>query len=142
MIALGGRGALIRGPSGAGKSDLALRCLDHPQGGVISGRAVLIADDQVWLERRGETLLAFPPEAIRGLIEVRGVGVVPVPFASEAVLALVVDLVAPDRIERLPDPATRTLIAGISLPLLNISAFEGSSALKVLLALERTAAAE
>lgn len=142
VIAIGGLGALIRGPSGSGKSDLALRCLDHPPGSLISGRAVLVADDQVWLERRGEILVATPPQAIRGLIEIRGVGIVPVPFVPEAVLALVVDLVASDRIERLPDPQTHAQISGIRLPLLNISAFEGSSALKVLLALERTAAAE
>lgn len=142
VIALGGAGALIRGPSGAGKSDLALRCLDHPAGGLISGRAVLVADDQVWLEQRGDRLVASTPETIRGLIEARGMGIVRVPFVETAVLALVVDLVASDRIDRLPDAATHAYICGMRLPLLNIPAFEGSSALKVLLALERAAAAQ
>lgn len=141
VVALGRHAALIRGPSGSGKSDLALRCIDHPPGGLITERTLLVADDQVWVERQPKSLIASPPDTIRGLIEIRGIGVVSVPFATHAELALVVDLVAAERIDRLPDPMPHIQILGIDLPLLNISPFESTAALKVLLALNRASAA-
>lgn len=142
VVTVGRHAALIRGPSGSGKSDLALRCIAHPPGGLIAEQARLIADDQVWLERQRESLIASAPDTIRGFIEIRGIGIVSVPFSKSAELALVVDLVATSRIERLPDPVPHTQILGIGLPLLNISPFEASAALKVLLALNRASAAQ
>ena len=62
------RAMLLRGPSGSGKSDLAVRLLQ------AGGR--LLADDQTHLARRGGALIASPPPALAGLIEVRGVGIV------------------------------------------------------------------
>jgi len=50
------------------------------------------------------------------------------------------DLVPPDRIERLPDPARETLL-GIDLPVVALSPFEASAPAKLRLALARTAAA-
>jgi len=62
---------LLRGPSGSGKSDLALRLIDDG--------ARLIADDQTHLAKKGHALIATPPPAIAGMIEVRGIGVVKLP---------------------------------------------------------------
>ncbi|MHA1114324.1 MAG: HPr kinase/phosphorylase, partial [Alphaproteobacteria bacterium] len=79
-VSLWGAGILLRGPSGSGKSDLALRLID--------GGAVLVADDQVSLELRDGGLFASPPAATAGKLEVRGVGIVTVPFDEEAPMRL------------------------------------------------------
>jgi serine kinase of HPr protein (carbohydrate metabolism regulator) len=134
-IALEGAAALIRGPSAAGKSDLALRCLGQAPNGLITAPCRLIADDQVRVTRSAADLTVTAPAAIAGLIEVRGVGVVTVPTAAEATLRLVVDLVAPSMVPRLPDAAFATL-HGIKVPLLLLAPFEAATPLKVLLALD------
>lgn len=66
--ALDGAAVLLLGPPGSGKSDLLLRLL---------GRGwALVADDQVELTPGGDgPPLAAAPAALRGLLEVRGVGV-------------------------------------------------------------------
>jgi HPr kinase/phosphorylase len=132
------RAALILGPSGAGKSDLALRCI--LQGAWIDGRhraAMLVADDQVIVERQGPYLVAHPPEAIAGHIEVRGIGIVAMAHASPATIALAVELVDAPRVERLPDPAPSWPLLGVEVPLIRVAPFEASAHLKVLLALAR-----
>lgn len=128
-------GVLLRGPSGAGKSDLALRLID-------SG-ARLIADDQTHLERTGRALIATAPPALAGLLEVRGVGIVrlaPAQRLARAPLALLVDLVAAERVERLPELA-RESVLGITLPVVALAAFEASAPAKLRLALRRGAVA-
>ena len=120
------RAVLLRGPSGCGKSDLALRLID--------AGACLVADDQTELSRRGDALFANAPATIAGLIEVRGLGIVRVEAAPAAPVALVVDLVPPDRVERLPEGRTETLL-GIALPLIALAPFEASAAAKLRLAL-------
>ncbi len=136
-IALDGRAAVLLGPSGAGKSDLALRCI--LQGAWIDGRhctAMLVADDQVMVEESIRGLLARPPEAIAGQLEVRGLGIFPMPW-EEARLVLAVELVAGDAVERLPDPLPTRTILGAEMPLIRVAPFEVSAHLKVLLALLR-----
>ena len=115
-------GVLMRGVPGAGKSDLALRLID--QG------ARLVADDQVVLHKAGDALIARAPETIRGKIEARGIGILEVPHLDEAFVRLVCDLVAPDQVVRLPDPA-RVLIAGTDLPLFALAPFEASTPAKL-----------
>lgn len=125
-VAVEGRGVLLRGPAGSGKSDLALRLID--------GGARLVADDGVELRRDGEAVIAaFPsaaPESSRGMIELRGLGIASAPSVAEVPLALVVDLVPPAAVERLPEPATVDLL-GVALPLLRLNAFEPSAAAKL-----------
>lgn len=113
-----GRGVLICGKSGAGKSDLALRLID--------AGAVLVADDQVLLENK----TASAPARLRGLLEVRGFGIVKLPFAETAEIALTVYLSAPCEIERLPerfdgvlklDPFCASSVAKIKLALQTIA---------------------
>jgi len=128
-VVVDGRGVLLRGPSGSGKSDLALRLID--------GGARLVADDGVELRREGERLLArlppTAPDSVRGRIEVRGLGILPAPAVAETSLDLVIDLVAADAVERLPEPMTAELL-GFALPLLRLCAQEPSAAAKVRLA--------
>jgi len=129
------RVVLLRGPSGSGKSDLALRLLQ------AGGR--LVADDQTHLARRGRSLIATPPPALAGMIEARGVGIVRLQrnqLLGRAPVALLVDLVPADRIERLPDPQAETL-QEVSLPRLDLAPFEASAVQKLCLALTRSAVA-
>ena len=93
-VAVSGRGVLIEGPPGSGKSSMALALIDRG--------AVLVGDDGVALERRGERVWAYPPPNIAGKIEVRGVGIVSVSAAS-APLCLVLAL--GEIGDRLPEPA-------------------------------------
>jgi serine kinase of HPr protein (carbohydrate metabolism regulator) len=134
-IALAGTAVLIRGPSGSGKSDLALRCLALAPTALTAVPAMLVADDYVTVTRTGDKLVAEAPATIRGKLEVRGLGIVTVPCLDRAELVLVADLVAPERIERLPDPAPEVDLAGVKLPLLHIVPFEASAPVKLLLAL-------
>ncbi len=125
-VSLSGAGVLLRGPSGCGKSDLALRLID--------AGALLVADDRVAIELVGGVPWGACPPALAGLLEVRGVGILPVPWVGAAPLALVVDLVPPGEVERLPGPATAD-VAGISLPSLRLAPFEASAPAKLRLAL-------
>ena len=134
-VALGKRAVLLRGPSGAGKSDLALRflALFNEDG----EKALLVADDQVFVGSNGSgELMASAPPTIAGKIEVRGLGIIEVPALAEARLALVCDLVATKEVPRMPpEPAERTVIAGVSVRVLKLDPFEASAPLKLKMAL-------
>lgn len=125
-VALDGIGLLLRGPSGSGKSDLALRLID--------GGAVLVADDLTRLVRRGGHLFAsLPDEApaeTRGRLELRGLGLVPVPSVASAPLGLVVDLKPQAEIERLPE-SQRWQCLGVILPVVAIDPMTASAAAKL-----------
>lgn len=88
-VARDGAGVLLLGPSSSGKSDLALR--------LIGRGFTLVGDDQVIVSNG----IVRSAPALAGLLEVRGLGIVRLPFALEARLALVVRLAEP---ERLPHP--------------------------------------
>lgn len=131
-VACAGRAALLRGPSGSGKSDLALRFLWLPL-----ESCGLVADDQVHVEREDGALYASAPAAIAGLIEVRGIGLRPVPALPRTRLRLVVDLVPDSDVPRLPpEPLPEVEILGIGLPHLRLPAFEASAPMKLALALQ------
>jgi serine kinase of HPr protein (carbohydrate metabolism regulator) len=138
-IAIGASAALITGKSGAGKSDLALRCLATSPSPLIPVQAHLVADDRVLVSAVDGRLRAEVPESIAGKLEVRGMGIVEVPFLNTADLVLIVELVAPGAVQRLPDPPPRREVLGHSLPLLQLCPFEASAPLKLLLALTRMA---
>jgi HPr kinase/phosphorylase len=125
-VAIDGKAVLLRGPPGAGKSDLGLRLID--------AGARLISDDQSELRRSGGRVLVRAPAAIRGLIEVRGIGIVRLPALAGVPLALIADLVAPDRVERLPEPR-REPILGLDVPIVAIAPFEASAVAKLRAAL-------
>jgi RNase adaptor protein for sRNA GlmZ degradation len=129
-VAVSGAAVLLRGASGAGKSDLALR--------LIEGGARLVADDQVELSAEGGRLIARAPAAIAGKMEVRGIGIVPASTEAAAPVALIADLVAPEEVERLPEPAAETIL-GIAIPRIALAPFELSAPAKLRLALARAA---
>eukprot|EP00611_Tribonema_gayanum_P018860 TRINITY_DN32129_c0_g1_i1.p3 TRINITY_DN32129_c0_g1~~TRINITY_DN32129_c0_g1_i1.p3 ORF type:complete len:147 (+),score=38.62 TRINITY_DN32129_c0_g1_i1:425-865(+) len=127
-VAIDGMGVLLRGPSGSGKSDLALRLIDEG--------AQLVSDDYTMLETRGGHLIATAPESIKGMLEVRGLGILPVPAKPRVVIGLIVDLVTDAPIERLPEPDAVTIdgTGALPIPRVRIAPLEASAAAKVRLA--------
>jgi serine kinase of HPr protein (carbohydrate metabolism regulator) len=125
-VSLNSGGILLRGPSGVGKSDLALQLID--QG------ARLVADDYVALSTADDRLVGATPHTIRGLLEVRGVGVMEVPSTTSVLIRLVVDLVTDGDVPRLPDPGW-TELEGVTVPRITLAARETSAAAKIRLAL-------
>jgi HPr kinase/phosphorylase len=93
-VAIDGQGVILLGPSGSGKSSLAARLIEAYD-------AALIGDDRLKLSRQGEQILARPHEALRGLIEMRGLGLVRRPYIEEATLSLAVALVAREVVPRM-----------------------------------------
>lgn len=91
--AVAGQGVLILGASGAGKSTLLVQLLALGAG--------LIGDDRVRIALSDDVLTAHPTPNLRGMVEVRGVGLLAVPQAAPAPIRLVVDLDQPEP-ERLP----------------------------------------
>ena len=106
-VAHRGRGLLILGASGSGKSAFALA--------MMAAGADLVADDQVEIRREGDALMARAPQAIAGLIEARGIGILRAAAIAEARIVLALDL---DRTEtaRLP-PRRAVTLCGIGVDL-------------------------
>lgn len=134
-ISLGGHAVLLRGPSGAGKSDLALRAMAATFGCFTEASFQLVGDDQVVVRRGNDGLFVQGHPRLAGLIEVRGLGILPVQAVVEAGLVLIADLVAGGDIERLPDPWPVAPVLGVGLPVMRIAPFEASAPLKLALAL-------
>lgn len=116
-LVVGETGILIQGPAGSGKSRLAAGFI---QAAGAAGRfAALVADDQVLIRAAGGRIVALAPEPTEGLFEIRGAGIVRVPFLRRAVMHIAVAVGEVSAAGRLPDPALRSeLIDGLSLPLL------------------------
>ncbi len=131
-VAIEDLGVLIRGPSGAGKSDLALRLIDEG--------AALVADDYCEVEAIGGVLRAKSPTAIAGRIEVRGHGIIPMPYRKEIAVGAVIDLAPWREIERLPE-TTRCIVAGVSLPWIKLDPTTVSATARVRLLLRLAASA-
>lgn len=122
-IALGDQSVLLAGPSGVGKSDLALRFID--QG------AELISDDQTLLTIQHGTLCASPPTSLAGLLEVRHMGLMKMPYRSDVPVRLYIDLVASSEdLERLPEADT-ILCLDHTVPRLRLPSFASSTPAKI-----------
>ncbi len=119
-LRLGDHGVLLRGASGSGKSDLAFRLIRS------TWAAELVADDQVLIEADKGQLFASAPVALAGLIELRGLGLLQMPFVTRTPLHLVVDLMPRDDVPRMPDPAALRL-CGLDLPRIALHAFDVSA---------------
>ena len=77
LVQLEQKGILLLGKSGAGKSDLALRLIENKG-------AVLVADDVVVLQTENGHLYGQAAENLRGMLEVRGIGIVPYPVLEKS----------------------------------------------------------
>ena len=123
-VLVGARAVLIRGPSGAGKSRLALELIQAAQaGGLLFAR--LVGDDRVHLEAAGGRLLVRPAQALAGLIEVRGLGIVRLRSRAERRRRSCgrSGRRAPNACRKLEQTATE--IEGIRLPRLAVAAGSG-----------------
>jgi HPr kinase/phosphorylase len=130
-VLLGRHALLIRGPAGAGKSRLMLALLNAGPAN-RSGFARLVTDDRAEIEACHGRLLVRPPAQLRGLIEVRGLGIRRLPFEAVAVVRLVVDLAAEDA-ERMPSQGCSTaVLEGVSVPRVPVA--ERSDPIPVVLA--------
>lgn len=128
-LVLDGIGVMIQGPSGAGKSRLAFALLQGAgcQPSRVAGQqtdadTALIGDDYiVLLAHPGDAhLTAGPATNLAGLIEVRGIGILGLPWRQTAPLHICVNLAPVETIERLPEPATVRLeghtLASVHVP--------------------------
>jgi HPr kinase/phosphorylase len=125
-VQLDGVGVVLLGASGVGKSDLALRLID--------AGALLVADDQVQVEASPTGLLGRPAETLAGLLEVRGLGILRLPYCRVSPLGLVVELDAASPVPRLPEPSTYPIL-GTELRHIRLDPRQASAAAKVRLAL-------
>jgi serine kinase of HPr protein (carbohydrate metabolism regulator) len=123
-----GSAVLISGPSGAGKSDLALRLIDRG--------AILVSDDYTILQNVKGVLRARAPDAIKGQIEVRGIGIVAMDCVQDVPVAIIIELI--DAPERYPLEPFERVIAGVTIPVIGLSPFEASTSIKLEMALART----
>ena len=133
-VALGETGVMLRGSSGAGKSDLALRFLaDQGRWPAGNERRTLVTDDQTLLTATPDGLVASAPAGIAGKLEVRGIGIIELNVRGPVALRLIVDLVSPGVVERLPEMADSVTWLGCTLPIRQLAPFELSSSLKLAL---------
>lgn len=125
----GESGVLILGGSGSGKSDLMLR--------LIAAGSVLVADDRTDLAVEGNLLIASPPAALAGLIEIRGLGIVSLAHRDRAAVALVAELTPGQSPERMPTglvyspPEELSLPEGARPPLIRLNPLENSAPAKI-----------
>ncbi len=106
-------GILVRGASGSGKSSMSRALIE----GALARNwfARLVADDRTRIACRHGRLIARPVDIIRGMIEIRGVGIVEMPVQDAAVLRLVIDL--EEHAPRMPGDADQQAeILGLTLP--------------------------
>jgi serine kinase of HPr protein (carbohydrate metabolism regulator) len=122
------RGALIEGPSGCGKSDLAVRALD--------AGFRLVTDDRTLVFVSAGRLYGRAPAPLAGLMELRGLGVLPHSALPFAPIDLVVRCVAsPAQIERMAPGETECLLE-VTVDHLDLFALEHSAPAKLRRALE------
>ena len=126
-VALDGRAVIISGPSGSGKSDLTLRLIDRGFS--------LVSDDRTIVRKAGDQVIASAPDTISGKLEIRGIGIIDMPYVADVPVALVVDLTS--NITRMPDDARERTILGIGIPLISVDAITASAPSKVAIALDR-----
>ena len=114
-------GLMISGLSGIGKSDLALRLID-------SG-ATLISDDITICKRVNNKVYLFPPNKTKGLLEVREIGIINVPYVENINLFMIIDLLKKNN-ERIPEKKVRKIL-GLNFPVLSLDGKTPSSVIKV-----------
>lgn len=126
-VAIHRRGVLIEGPTGSGKSALALSLIDRG--------AEFVGDDGVLVRPDHDRLIARPHPRIRGLLEVRNLGLLKFPCLDLTIIALVIrfDEGAPRYIEE----AESIEIEGIAIPMVRFWPMGEPLAIKAELALER-----
>ncbi len=124
-VAIAGRAVLIAGAPCVGKSSLALALIDRG--------AMLVGDDGVALRVEDGRLLASPAPVTQGLIEVRGVGLVPMPVARDVPVSLLIRLTV--EAPRYVEEAQREAVMGVCLPVVALWPEASALALRAEMAL-------
>ncbi|MGN1079546.1 MAG: HPr kinase/phosphorylase [Alphaproteobacteria bacterium] len=117
-----GSGLLICGRPGSGKSDLCLRLID--------AGAKFVADDQTIVENREGKLTARAPDSIKGMLEIRGLGIVETPCIDKTEISLKLSLQPSAQIDRMPEKNTE-LIENAEIPVFYLDAFSVSAVIKI-----------
>ncbi len=131
VVEVGGTGILIEGASGSGKTSLALGLLEHAKlNGIPSA---FICDDQAILRVQDGKLIAQAPEAISGKVEVRGYGITTLENQIETAVDLVVEMVADQEVDRMPDHQF-TIMEGVQLPSLKVPVRHEAGARRIIMA--------
>ena len=120
-VVIDDNGVLILGDSGSGKSDLALRLIDNG--------ATLISDDISICRKNSNNIYLYCPPEIKGLLEVREIGIITVPFVEKIKLRLVVNLKSNNN-ERFPKDSSFRIL-GIKIPIINIEGKNSSAVAKI-----------
>ncbi|SFB54635.1 HPr Serine kinase C-terminal domain-containing protein [Rhizobium sp. NFR07] len=119
-IVIGNRGLLFVGPPGIGKSMMAFTCLAVARRENV--RSLLIADDQVFINRDGDRIVATCPPAIAGMMELRGSGIVAIDNIAAAPIDLAIRVISLADCERLPPESEEFQLENIgALPLVRIA---------------------
>lgn len=121
----GWSGVLLTGPSGSGKSDLLLR--------LIGGGWRAAADDYVHVWSSRGRLYARAPDRIAGRMEIRGLGITPIPALPFSRVDLIARCVEQTP-ERLPEPAFRN-VADVRVPTIDLQALHASAPARLAVAL-------
>ncbi len=130
LIVVYGKGVLITGESGMGKSEIAMELVRDGQ--------VFVADDRVDVQKIHNSLYGHAPELLRGMLEIRGIGIIDVErmfganrLAKRHHIDLVINLVrydASEEYERIGDEMTSfTRIMGVSIPAMSLPVSPGRS---------------
>ena len=119
LMSVYGKGVLISGESGMGKSETALELIRDGQ--------VLVSDDRVDVEHVHNKIFGYAPDIIKGLLEIRGIGIIDVEkmfgasaMANRSEVNMVIELVkysAADEYNRIGDETTHyTRILDVLIP--------------------------
>lgn len=130
LLVVYGKGVLLTGESGMGKSEIAMELVRDGQ--------VLVADDRVDIQKIHNNLYGHAPELLRGMLEIRGIGIIDVErmfgankLAKRHRIDLVINLVrynASEEYERIGDEMTSyTRIMGLSIPAMSLPVSPGRS---------------
>lgn len=118
-----GLGVLLRGHAGAGKSSFALA--------LINRGFKLVADDQVRTSLIDGFLTAQPAEVLKGLLEVRGLGILKLSYSPVCQIQYLIDLVPGFKCDRLPS-YFETTINGARIQSFQMNPMDPNSVEKVL----------
>jgi serine kinase of HPr protein (carbohydrate metabolism regulator) len=117
-IVVGQTGIVFLGPSGSGKSGTAFACLS--EAAALGWHAALVADDRTILTVHGDHFVASCPDPIRGLLELRGTGIVRFRQVDRAVMHCAVALTDPSAATRVPPESETFSCGGASMPLMRL----------------------
>ena len=129
LMVVYGKGVLLMGESGIGKSEAALE--------LIGDGMAIVADDRVDVERVHNTIIGHAPELLKGMLEIRGIGIIDVmrmfganSLTDKHTIDLVIDLRHYDGTQeynRLESSADYYRILGISIPKIILPVSPGRS---------------